>query len=152
MPPDLQMYPTLASPVVPMYNLNGVTNLVLTLEAREGILFGGDGWCAVTFKSLFPCQQRWLRFGLDASGLGTTPTSKPPTQTLPNGASRRTSQPLFLFPSLIKGSAPIDQSPAQNRLLIQWHLAAGLPKKHAMWLNLIPHLLLGGPQVRGFHQ
>eukprot|EP00667_Euglena_gracilis_P018733 EG_transcript_19926 len=38
--PDLQMYPTLASPVVPMYNLNGVTNLVLTLETLAKIWSG----------------------------------------------------------------------------------------------------------------
>lgn len=34
---DLQLYPTCASAVVPIYNLNGKANLVLTMQV-------GDGW------------------------------------------------------------------------------------------------------------
>lgn len=40
-PADLQLYPTVAGAVVPIYNLNGVTDLVLSLEPREGRL----GFC-----------------------------------------------------------------------------------------------------------
>lgn len=41
-PADLQLYPTVAGAVVPIYNLNGVTDLVLSLEPREG----GPGFCS----------------------------------------------------------------------------------------------------------
>eukprot|EP00667_Euglena_gracilis_P000374 EG_transcript_374 len=38
--PDLQLYPTVAAAVVPLYNLNGVTDLVLSLETLAKIWSG----------------------------------------------------------------------------------------------------------------
>eukprot|EP00667_Euglena_gracilis_P000509 EG_transcript_509 len=58
--PDLQMYPTVASPVVPIYNLNGVTDLVLTMETLAKIWSGRiTTWDHPDIRATNPNFTRW---------------------------------------------------------------------------------------------
>eukprot|EP00667_Euglena_gracilis_P017536 EG_transcript_18495 len=58
--PDLQLYPTVAGAVVPVYNLNGVTDLVLSLETLAKIWSGRiTTWDHPSIVELNPNFKSW---------------------------------------------------------------------------------------------
>lgn len=78
--PDLQMYPTLASAVVPMYNLGGNYSLVLTPDALAQIFCGAiTSWDDPAIVATNPMFETWgipsgqrIEVVVRADGSGTT--------------------------------------------------------------------------------